>query len=234
MPDWHTHWNKAPAALSQDDYLRQVGKTVGGQPIPEALLDLMAGDIRRALELGVGDRLLDLCCGNGLITHRCAHDCLDVTGVDFSAPLIAIAKAHFARPNIEYLVANACDLPATVTRTPFTKVCMYEALQHFTSAQAEAMTCVLRGSAAGAAPIFWGSVPDEDRKWAFYDTPQRREEYHRRLQDGTEPIGHWWTASEIVRLGERCGYAVSILKPSAALHFAHYRFDVLLTPAGGR
>lgn len=110
---------------------------------------------------------------------------------------------------------------------------MYEALQHFTTEQAETMTRVVRGSAAGAAPMFWGSVPDEDRKWAFYDTAQRRDEYHRRAKEGTEPIGHWWTVTDVVRLGERCGYSVSILKPSAALHVAHYRFDVLLTPTGG-
>lgn len=218
--------------MRADDYFRQVGKTVGGRPIPDGHLDLIAADISRALELGREDRLLDVCCGNGLVTQRCADRCLDVTGVDFSAPLVAIARSHFARPNIRYIVADACALPATVTRTPFTKICMYEALQHFTTSEAEAMASGLRASAAGAAPLFWGSVPDEDRKWQFYDTAQRREEYHRRVEEGTDPIGHWWTVSDVARLGARCGYSVRILKPNAALHVAHYRFDVLLTPTG--
>jgi ubiquinone/menaquinone biosynthesis C-methylase UbiE len=233
MTDWYRHWNSWPAQQGEDEYLRQVGKTVSGQPIPEADLDVMAGDVARALDLHTNDRLLDLCCGNGLITCRYAQRSRDVTGVDFSAPLIAIARAHFARSNIEYIVADACDLPETVMRTRFTKICLYEALQHFTTAQAETLLRELRRSAARAAPVFWGAVPDEDRKWAFYDTAQRREEYDRRVKAGTEAIGHWWTATEVVRLGERCGYAVSILKPSAALHVAHYRFDALLTPNSG-
>jgi cyclopropane fatty-acyl-phospholipid synthase-like methyltransferase len=232
MIDWHKHWNTAPAAVSENDYLRQVGKTVNGQPIPQASIDAMVGDIVKQLDLDRHDRLLDLCCGNGVITYRCAQYCLEVTGVDFSEPLIRIAGSHFARQNIEYLLADARQLPPSVTGKPFSKLCMYEGMQHFSIAEAESLLRIVQQSGARTAPIFFASVPDLDRLWEFYNTPARREEYHRRLREGTEAIGHWWTKAEMTQLGESCGYAVKILGPSPALHVAHYRFDALFTPQG--
>ena len=226
MTDWRAYWNSAPARLDADDVLRQVGKTVNGQPVPSASLDAMADDIRRGLALNREDRLLDLCCGNGLLTSRCAAHCREVVGVDVSAFLIGVARSRFARPNVEYVQADACRLPAEVVGKPFTKICVYEALQHFT----EDETRILLEGLPRSAPVFLGSVPDRERLWNFYDTPARRDEYHRRVKDGTEAIGHWWTSADLARLGGSLGYAVTILAPDPALHVAHYRFDALLTP----
>lgn len=229
MIDWHTHWNTARTAMREDEYLRHVGKTVEGRPVPEASIETMVRDVVAALRLNVDDHLLDVCCGNGLITARCAAYCSAVTGVDFSEPLIQIAKRHFTRRNVEYIVADVRRLPPTVTGAPFSKVCMYEAAQHFNPSEINALLQVLRRSRP-AAPLFVGSVPDRDRRWAFYDTPARRAEYWRRVQQGTEAIGYWWTTSEMDEVGERSGYAVTILRPSPGLHVAHYRFDALLSP----
>lgn len=230
MTDWKRYWNTAPAAWGEHEYLRQVGKTVHGRPVPEESLDRMVADVVDRLDLGPGDRLLDLCCGNGLLTARFAAVCAHVTGVDYSAPLIDVARRRFARPNLEYVHADAAALPPEVAGRPFSKVCMYEALQHFTVEAADAVLRGVRASGARGAPVLLASVPDRTRLWSFYDTPERRREYERRVQEDTEPIGHWWTPEEMTSLGERRGYRVQLLPPHPSLHVAHYRFDALLTP----
>lgn len=229
MTDWRKYWNTA-SHVRDADFLRQVGKTVGGEPVGPAISGTIIQDIVARLQLNLQDRALDLCCGNGLITSQCALHCQHITGVDFSEPLIQVASLHFAQKNVTYLCEDVCKLPGWLTDEPFTKIYMYEALQHLSSADTEGLLLTLRRSASGGAPIFLASIPDRERLWHFYDTPMRREEYHRRVEEGTEAIGHWWTKSELFELGKRCGYVVQFTVPHHILHGSHYRFDALCVP----
>jgi 2-polyprenyl-3-methyl-5-hydroxy-6-metoxy-1,4-benzoquinol methylase len=229
MMHWREYWN-GPARVQGKNFLEQVGKTVNGRTIPDTSVNAIVKDIAEKLQLRAADRVLDLCCGNGVLTHRCAALCSEIVAVDFSAPLIAVASANFAAPNIRYFVADVSQLPHCLIEREFSKICMYEGLQHLTDRQAEEVLMTLRQSSA-AAPVFFGSVPDKDRLWNYYDTQVRREEYERRVADGTEAIGHWWTQPELASLVERCGYTAHFTPPNPVLHVAHYRFDVLCRPA---
>jgi len=65
------------------------------------------------------DRVLDLCCGTGDITFALARRCTRVTGLDFSAPMLAMAQARRARLssaagaslNPQFLRGDALKLP---------------------------------------------------------------------------------------------------------------------------
>jgi 2-polyprenyl-3-methyl-5-hydroxy-6-metoxy-1,4-benzoquinol methylase len=229
MLDWYKYWNR-PTLLQESDFLRQVGKTVHGQSIPEINIDVIARDIVGALMLHRKDRVLDLCCGNGMITHRCAQQCLHITGVDFSKPLIRTASTFFPGKNITYIEADVRYLPYWLAQQTFTKVYMYEALQHISNADARKLLLHLRNSASASAAIFFGSVPDRAQLWKFYNTAARRHEYRRRVKEGTEAIGHWWAKSELTRLANDCGYRVKFMKCNPILHGAHYRLDALFLP----
>jgi cyclopropane fatty-acyl-phospholipid synthase-like methyltransferase len=226
MTDWYLYWNEAPIVYD-DDFARQVGKTVNGHPMSSAQVDAMVDDVVERLAIDRRDRVLDLCCGNGLITRRCAARCREIIGVDFSAPLIRTASAHFSAENIRYVEADVRRLPAWLFDEPPTKIYMYEGLQHLGTSDLEGILASLRCSAARSAPILLASVPDRDRLWNFYDTPARREEYHRRVAEGTEAIGQWWSRADLMALTERCGYSVEFTALNPALHGAHYRFDAL-------
>lgn len=232
MIDWHQYWNSRPASFADDDVLRQVGWTVNGQPISAVAVDAMAADIVAGLCLTTDDTLLDLCCGNGLLTARCALHCRHVTGVDFSVPLIRIARERFLAENIEYVVADVRALPSAIQERPYSKIMMYGALQHLSAADVELLLQQLRESHAHTAPLFVGAIPDRDRLWAFYNTEERRREYARRVQEGTEALGHWWTVAELSEVARRAGYRVELLPETSTLPTAHYRFDALFTPTG--
>lgn len=231
MIDWYSYWNSG-SIIQERDFLRQVGKTVNGQPITPSNIDVIVDNIVEQLKLSREDRVLDLCCGNGLITNRCSLHCQHIIGVDFSKPLIRIASTHFGGKNIRYVEADVSHLPDWLFDEPFTKIYMYEGLQHIGVVGTKSLLLNLRNSAVRAAPIFLGSVPDRACLWNFYNTRARRDEYYRRIEEGTEPIGHWWNKSALARLCHACGYKVKFT-PSNPLHVSHYRFDALCHPDGG-
>lgn len=53
------------------------------------------------------ERILDLGCGTGELTHQISLICKDVVGMDKSAEMIEKAKREF--PEVEFLVENAAD-----------------------------------------------------------------------------------------------------------------------------
>lgn len=227
--DWQRYWNSRERVQSPHP-LQHVGKTVQGKPVDPGTLDLMVNDIVEALSMESADIVLDLCCGNGLLTHRCAKFCESITGVDFSEPLLDVARREFSGNNVGYVFADVLRLPGELLSSGLSKIYMYEALQHFETADVDRLLRDLRGSSAGDAPIFFGSVPDAERIWNFYDTPARREEYRERTRQGVEPLGHWWRVDELRALAEGNDYVLEVREPDPRLHVAHYRMDALLIP----
>ena len=73
---------------------------------------------RRSIQLACvrsGEHALDLCCGTGDLAFALARQGAQVVGLDFSAPMLAVAQARFrARP----LAASASNQPQPATRNP--------------------------------------------------------------------------------------------------------------------
>ena len=105
--DWRRHWNGVVKRTGPEDFLRQVERTIGGEPMDKQQIFLSVQAACETLQLEATDYLLDLCCGNGLITVRLAAVCHSVDGVDFSSDLIRIAKLHHAASNIRYFHSPA-------------------------------------------------------------------------------------------------------------------------------
>lgn len=64
------------------------------------------------LALPVGARVLDCACGQGRHAHLLAEAGMDVDGVDFSAPLLATARARGTGRTLRYRRADMRRLPA--------------------------------------------------------------------------------------------------------------------------
>ena len=73
---------------------------------------------RRSIQLACvrsGEHALDLCCGTGDLAFALARQGARVVGLDFSAPMLAVAQARSrARP----LAASASNQPQPATRNP--------------------------------------------------------------------------------------------------------------------
>ncbi len=70
--------------------------------------------IREAVGIDPRERVLDVGCGPGVLSAQLSEYAAEVTGVDFSAQMIAEAQRH--HPKLDFRVANAEDLPFSADR----------------------------------------------------------------------------------------------------------------------
>lgn len=231
MRDWREFWNTMPRKWAETDFLQQVGKTVNGQPVSEAQVDEIVRQLCTVLACNSKDRVLDLCCGNGLLTHRVAAFCHKVVAVDYSGILIEVARKYHQPSNVSYVQSSVLDLSPELLGpvVSFTKVYMYEALQHFGEEDLEALLRVIRKMITAEALVYFCSVPDKERIWHFYNTPELRDEYYRRKAEGREAMGTWWEYRTLESIAASLGFRCNRLSQSQQLYTAHYRYDVLLT-----
>jgi SAM-dependent methyltransferase len=91
-----------------DDYLYFYAESTD-----EGHSDDDAAEIVGRLDLPPGSRILDAPCGPGRIARRLASAGLDVTGVDLSAPFVALAQAEPGPPGglITYVQGDLRQLP---------------------------------------------------------------------------------------------------------------------------
>jgi 2-polyprenyl-3-methyl-5-hydroxy-6-metoxy-1,4-benzoquinol methylase len=231
--DWKEHYNKYPLQFEETEFLKQVQKTVCGQPITPSQLDAQISNIRKALDISDSDVALDLCCGNGIITAELSKACSAVMGIDFSEPLINIARKYNKPENVTYFCMSALDQDIKKIFTkPFTKIYMYEGLQHFKENELQKLLALITEISNSNPVIFIGGIPDIDKLWVFYDTEERREEYRRRKSQNREAIGTWWNRKYIMDVCLQNGFACDFVSQSPILHSAHYRFDIRLTKPG--
>jgi cyclopropane fatty-acyl-phospholipid synthase-like methyltransferase len=228
--NWEKYWSTYPATVRESDYFGQVGKTVHGQAISSFQFQCIVEDIVSRLDLQPDDVLLDLCCGNGIITSKLASKCRKVIGVDYSESLLSIAKRDHQSENIHYVHASIMDLDLeTLSATgTFSKVLMYEALQHFSKKELRKILSITLSQATADASILIGSIPDRTRKRNFYNTPKRLIVAAWRQVTARNAIGSWWTPNEFQRISEQMKLQCQILSQNEAIHTAHYRFDALL------
>jgi len=230
MTDWQNYWSTHPQRFASKEHLKQVGKTVGGVPISDEQFQSIIDDICRGLQLKEDDTLLDLCCGNGLITNELSRRCKSVVGVDYSEPLIEVARRDHCPDNVEYYHQSVMELDrlAISAERRFEKVVMYEALQHFRHSQFATLLSRILPWTSDHARLFFGSVPDRARVWNFANTPKRKAVFLYRHLTGRNPIGSWWRTTMIQRTGAELDCRAEIGKQSENLHTSHYRFDILL------
>lgn len=215
-----------------DDLWAQVKRTVNGKPLPEAQITLILENVTTALGLVSEDILLDLCCGNGALTHHWFAACADGVGVDASPYLIEVARRRFAADAPErFVLAEALDyLESSDQRADFTKAVCYGSLQYFSPERAEALLKALRARCPALARVLIGNIPDRNRAVAFYG---ERMPPPAELDSPLTAVGVWHTQQSFAELARRSGWQCRTRLMPAGFHASHYRFDAILTPLQG-
>lgn len=236
---WQSFWGsyRNADARTEDDLFVQVGKTIARQPIPRGMFAGMVKRIISRLELGCEDHLLDMCCGNGLISFELAQVAGRVTGVDFADHLIRAAMEFKALPNIDYRVGDVVSPIADLigeasrgTRDMPGKYLMNDALAYF---DPQALGAIVDNvcAARGGQPFRFllTGIPNSALKWRFYDTPERKSRHEENLRAGDDTndgLGRWWEPAEIEAVCARRGVQVRIENQPDAI--SNYRMDALI------
>lgn len=225
---WLNHYNSLVTDFVNEP-LKQVGKTVHGVVISHAQLELIINNIACTLELNGSDTLVDLCCGNGVLTTQLARSASKVIGVDFSSGLLETARSISIAANVEYVEMDVTDLSQPIIQRG-EKYSMYEALQYLSPDGFDRLLSGI-GGRRGTIKLLVGSVPDRSRLRCFYASDESYGFYQECEASGKPHLGRWWTKDEMVQAGARNGYIVKIIPQPSELYTSHYRFDALFERA---
>lgn len=239
---WQSFWGgyRNANAQSEDDLFVQVGKTIARRPIPRDMFASMVERIIDRLELGRDDHILDMCCGNGLISFELAQVAGHVTGVDFADHLIRAAMKFKSLPNISYrvgdvtlpivdLIGGAVQESRDAGDMP-DKFLMNDALAYFDPQALGKIVdniCVARDGKPFR--FLLTGIPNSTLKWNFYDTPERKLRHAESMRvgdDTNDGLGRWWDAAEIEAVCARRGVQVRLANQPDAI--SNYRMDALI------
>ncbi|MGH1480677.1 MAG: class I SAM-dependent methyltransferase [Geminicoccales bacterium] len=230
MIDWQDYWDKKPRLLGETEFLKQVGRTSKGKPVSDEQIDLLVSTLFQGLELASTDTVMDLCCGNGLITYKFAQSCRKVFGVDYSIPLMEVAKKHHSLPNIQYIQSSVLEIDPSkfAGDDVIDKVAMTDALQHFETTQFRTILTKISMGLADKGIVFFSGVPDKSRMDNFLDRSGSLAPGSEKRDAARNAIGSWWDRAFITETADDMGYRCQILDQHNDLLTSHYRFDIRL------
>jgi cyclopropane fatty-acyl-phospholipid synthase-like methyltransferase len=225
--DWSDYWATYPKSVGRTDYLRQVQSTIRGEPISDRQFRLSVEEICNLLELKTDDTVIDLCCGNGLITKELAARCTHVVGVDFSEPLLSVANADHRPDGVQYIRSDVLKLSsvAGVCDRRFTKAVMAGALQHFRRRDLRVLLQSTMELLRLDGIFAITAVPNLKMKGAFYSTVRCRIAHLWYKARGRDAMGTWWNQQWIKTTCEELGLKCQFHVPNDK-DLSRYRFDV--------
>jgi SAM-dependent methyltransferase len=213
--------------VAADAYWKQVKRTVNGEPIAEAQIQLIVSAIETGLSLAPADVVLDLACGNGALSSYLFDRCAGLVGIDISPYLIEIAQKTFARPPAYRFYAQdaVSYLRDDRDRSIFTKALIYGAFQYFSRDSAADILRTLGERFSGVTKVFIGNLPDRRRAQRFFGERMPAET---ELNDHEARIGVWYRPEEFEALAQASGWHASCSYMPADFDASTYRFDVTL------
>lgn len=228
MTDWGKFWENYPKTVSDDEYQKQVYNTVKGEPCSQEAFQEIVSRISEHLELQKDDILLELCCGNGVVTVELAKKCKEVIAVDFSEPLLAVANRVHSSENITYQKLNILQLNTLVNtrKKYFNKILLHTGLQYFKTKQLQNILENIIQLSSESRLILFTNIPDKSKKWKFLDTYKRKLFHIYYKISGQDRIGTWWDKQSIEKICQKLNLKCEFLVEGVDKRASHYRFDV--------
>ncbi len=227
--DWKKKWEQI--AFTESNLMAQVGRISVVSSITNATMIEIEKDIVLKMNILKSDNLLDVCCGNGLLSSLLAKHCQSVTGVDFTEALIQTAQNNFGRAGVSFYWGDAFDLSALFENQKFDKILLYFSFQYFDSFEkGKKVISEMLKLLAPNGVIFIGDVPDYARYGNHYKTVLQRIRFHYVNLRGKNQIGKFWKESEMLKIEESLNLSIEIKKQPPHLPYSSYRQDYLLKP----
>lgn len=233
--DFWQAWHKKDVQTEEDLYY-QVAKTINKEPIRKEIFDLINQSIVEILGLNEKETLVEFCCGNGLCTYEFSKVAGRVIAVDYSQHLLETAKKHKSAPNITYCFSSVIEFLdgfGTNWDTVPHKFLMNDSLAYFTPEDLATILAGIKNVSAGQFAFLVRGVPNDELKWNFYNTEERRQKYENGVAAGdftNAGMGRWWKPAEIEEAARSLGLKCQIRNQIAPV--SNYRMDALISVDG--
>lgn len=222
--NWQEYWNQL--ARAESDPQRQVARVKNRRRLGAEDTNMVVGHLASLLDLQPTDRLLDLCCGNGLLTRQFAQNCEQVVGIDLAPAMIESARKYHAADNIQYFQGNATEAD-TIAKGTFDKVLLQFSFQYLSRKEGKkAIQGMVRLLKPGGV-IVLGDVPDLEKLHIFLPSFPARMKYRIQRWRGTDQMGKFWSEKEMIQIS--AGLQIEKLKQPTHLPYADYRVDYRLS-----
>lgn len=229
--NWQSFWNeyRNVETEQESDLFFQVGKTINKIPVTDVIFTMMIEDIVKSLNLTRNDILLELCCGNGLLTFPLSNFSKLVYAFDFTKQMIDNAKKFKQKENIIYEVGDAKSNFFKLFRLEEipNKFLINDSLAYFNLDELREIVATIVKKSKNFSFYITG-IPCEELKWSFYDTEERKNLYLSNAKNGdlsNNGIGRWWSYTELEEIAREFNLKCTIQMPSKVYN---YRMNVLL------
>lgn len=228
--NWQSYWDQQ--AIRHENPHAQVARVQGGKASNQKELVKIAAYIKETLDIQATDHVLDVCCGNGMLSHELATYCATLLGIDFSAPHVKIAKESFCADNITFLLGDARQLPGIEANT-FEKINLFFSFQYFDSyEEGEQVIIQMANKLKVGGKILIGDVPDAAKLHVFYPSFFQRLRYRLARIRGRDLMGRFWKESDMRKMAARAGLHIEKREQPKDFLYQHYRVDYLMGKEG--
>lgn len=218
--DWKKFWNDKGMAGSRHE---QVGRINTSNP---NTLSQLAQRIKELLDLNKTDEVLDVCCGNGMLSLEVSQYCKSLTGIDFSDVLLSRAKAQQHHGNLEFVEGRAEDFSLPYTFDKGYLAFSFQYFEKYHTGKQVIENCCRHIHKGGF--FLLTDIPDHDKRKVFYNTPLKRFYYIKQKLLSNESMGKFWSEAELRNICKELALKGTRIQQPADLPYSHYRFDWLI------
>lgn len=221
--NWKDFWNTYAA---KTDTLEQVGR-VGGNTIQRAEnVEYYVHHLIALADIKPEHRVLDVCCGNGLITAALKPFCSSIYGIDISEKQIAQAEKNY--PAIPFAVADITQKEsiAIPDNRLVDRILICFAFQYMETPQAglQAIENLKRLLAPGGK-IVLTDVPDTRYFFVYYNTLKKLAKLALDMARNKNNMGKFWSKSELDWIAQSVEMKGTQYPQPNQLPYSHYRSD---------
>lgn len=222
---WKRYWDEHARATPDSQPLRQVLRVKEKREIDLEVFSDIANYISQNLKIEPDHKLLDLCCGNGLLSEKLATQCEWVTSVDFSSELVKCIQLRNTG-NITGISADV--LTVKFPDKSFNGILFAAALQHFTQQEVMSLFISMAKWLQPDGRLLITDVLDQDKMWCFFNNTERVKDYFQSELNSEPILGTWFKRCWIEHLALFAGFSkVLIIDQPENFPYSHYRFDVV-------
>lgn len=223
---WIDFWAAYGAESRGRDDQARVMRTLNKQPVSDAQWALSLQHISTMLSLNETDVVLDLCCGNGLISKHIARKCSHVTSVDISKDLLDEIDANLFT-NITTVCKDIRELE--LPENHFSRIIIYSSLQYLSYRETVFLFEHIYLWLKKDGIAFIGDIPDLAKLWVFFNSKERESAYFESLKNQKEIIGTWFDKEWLQKLSSFTRFKQSaIIEQHPEMIYSFFRYDMRL------